>query len=170
MPGLSLGGGPQRDYQHYASAAGGRCSFAVSTGYVTVPTVAGQTAFAAFENPADSGIDAYLWFGEFASTANVKFRRMRGATMQTRGTPRPSGNVGRGANVAACKMYALGNFTADLTNAVESKVAMMLAYDTYMSHIGGVRFKPGDLACWTVEGKAQESAIYLEWWEVPAVP
>lgn len=155
--------------EYYASEAGGRVAFNAATDYITMANSQASEPFAMFENPAASGVDVYMWFGEFASSADVRFRRMGGTTVSTRGTPRTTFNMGGGTTVGQGKLYVAGQFTVNTAAAVLRKQAFMRAYETYMTHINGVRIKPGGVLYWTVDGRGQDCSIYLEWYELPAV-
>lgn len=156
--------------EYYNSAEGGRRAFNATTDYITLPNTAATESFALFENPADSGVDVFLWLGEFASNQDVRFRRMSGAVIQTRATPRGTFNMGGGATAGKARLYTRSEFTVDApTNHVTRKQAFMRAFQTYFTTLNMTRMKPGQHLYWTVDGRGEDVSIYLEWIELPAV-
>lgn len=158
----------------YASGDGGRLAFNASTDFISL-TGTSEQSLAAFRNPAGSGKDVVLWFGEFASTQNTSFRRYRGATITPTGTKRDAANMGGGDAVAVAELYVGGTaatFTG--TGGTVSKTALIQAYGQYVANINGsTRLRPGQGIRWTITGGANQghqAAIYLEWAEIPAMP
>lgn len=166
---------------HYASADGGRVGFNSVTGYVTIPTGAGENNLAAFENPAGSGVDCFLSLGEFAASLDTRFRRYSGAaTITVTGSARAAGNRGGGSAAPLAKLYAAGTYTAANANETATpansanlrKVAFIKAFQQYVTVLNseGV-VRPGQRLIWTIDNDSNASfmaMVYLEWHEVAA--
>ncbi len=158
----------------YASGDGGRTAFNASTDIVLV-SGSGEQSLAALVNPATSGLDLVLWFGEFSSSANSNFRRYRGSAITPTGLSRPIVNMGGGPQTSKAGLYIGGpapTFTG--ANGTVSKTAQIGAYAQYVANIAGsVRLRPGNTLRWTVESTTVQNygaAVYLEWAEIPAMP
>lgn len=156
----------------YASEAGGRLAFNITTNVVTI-TSSGEQPLALLENPADSGKDMYIDTGEFASSVNTQFRRYRGPTINTRGTAKNGANMSGGSTLSVMKMYPAGEFTVTSPGTV-AKTAHITAYEQYVTSIKGKTvLRPGNALYWTIDqpsgGTQLTASIYIEYYELPAV-
>lgn len=163
----------EEDLSYRASATGGRVAFQATTGLVPIVGT-GQQELAVFLNPAASGMDYWLWFGEFQATMNTAFQRFRNSTITGLGTPRPTSNTGGGPQASSAGLYIAGQYTS--TGGVVSKTALIGAYQQYAANIhNSVRLRPGNALHWTITGPGSgnpsyTASIYLEWSEVEARP
>lgn len=160
------------DIAYYASPAGGTVAFNITTGVVTI-AASGLQSLALMENPANSGVDCYLDVGEFGSSGNTTFQRLRNATILTRGTALLPSNMGGGANAGALRMYAGGsNFT--FSGGTVAKTAHIAAFQQYLTLLGGrVRLRPGQSLLWQITGPgglggSLTASVFFEYWERPA--
>lgn len=158
---------------YYASAAGGRTAFNIATGFVTVTRGTAEQPLAALVNPADSGKDMFLHFGEFGSSIDTRFRRYRGATVTGLANPiSPVNMAGTTGNppTSAARMYVPPGFTKN--GGVVAKTAYIAAYRQYRGDFEGASIvRPGGVITWTIDQVDVPSAsasIYLEYFERPA--
>jgi hypothetical protein len=154
----------------YASEAGGRLAFNITTDVVTI-NGSGEQPLALLENPGGSGKDMYIDTGEFASSVNTQFRRYRGAAIDTRGTAKSGANMSGGAAASVVKMYPAGQFTITNTGTV-AKTAHIASYEQYVTSIKGKTvLRPGNALYWTIDqpagGTQLTASIYIEYYELP---
>lgn len=155
---------------YYASGDGGRVAFNASTNILSI-SGSGEQPLCAFQNPAGSGMDVLLWFGEFSSSIDTNFRRYRGATISATGTAQTAANMGGGTATSVAKLLVPGQYTA--TGGTVSKTAQIGAYDQYVADIHfSTRLRPGQGIRWTINGPggnpSYTAAVYLEWAEIVA--
>lgn len=153
----------------YASAAGGRLAFNITTGIVTIGT-SGEQPLAALVNPANSGKDIYLDLGEFGASANTTFRRYRASTLSDLSSPISGMNMSGGAATSVAQMYIAGTYTR--TGGTVAKTAHIAAYQQYLTNIDGrVILRPGNNIAWTITGPASgnfTASVFFEYWELTA--
>lgn len=158
--------------EYYASAAGGRLAYNITTNVVTI-TGSAEQPLALLENPTGSGKDIYLDLGEFASSVNTQFRRYSTPIINTRGTANLPRNMSGGATASALRFYPAGQFTLT-NNGTVTKTAHIAAYQQYITEIKGkVILRPGQAVYWTIDqpsgGSTFTASIYFEYWELPTV-
>lgn len=160
---------------YYASAAGGRIAYNVTTGMVALANNNNEQPLALLENPAGSGYDLYLDLGEFGCSINASFRRYRAATISGQSSPITPNNMGGGSSVSVARMYVGGTSpTYTRTGGTVAKTAHIAAYQQYTTNLGGRSvLRPGSHLVWTIthpSGSAQSftGSVYFEWWELPA--
>jgi hypothetical protein len=159
------------DNSFYASALGGRKSFNITTGLVSISGT-GEQLLGLLENPTGSGKDIYLNVGEFGSSVNTQFRRYRTPTISTRGTARTGVNTSGGSTTSVLTFYPAGQFTVS-SNGTVSKTAHIAAYQQYKTDIKGISIlRPGNAALWTIDqpqgGSTFTASIYFEYFELDA--
>lgn len=166
----------------YATAAGGRVAFNITSQIVTF-TTNGEQPLAALVNPTDSGKDLYIDLGEFGSSQNATFRRYRNGTITPTGTALGASNIGGGSATSAAQMYTGG---AGLTPAstptytraggTVSKTAHIAAYQQHLATAKGrTVLRPGQSLAWTITVNSNVTAanpmtasVYVEFWELAA--
>lgn len=168
----------QRDIAYYASAAGGRVAFNITTQLVSF-TTGGEQNLAALVNPSTSGMDFYLDLGEFGASINTTFRRYRNSTLTLSGTPKEPSNMGGGTATSAARMYPGGTTgsTFTQTGGVVAKTAHIRAFDQYLTMLEGkVVLRPGQSLAWTITPDANVTAanpmtasVFFEFWQQPAM-
>lgn len=156
---------------YYATVAGGRVAFNITTGIVSL-SGAGEQQLAAVVNPTGSGKDMYLDFGEFGSSANTTFRRYRNATITNGTNPISAANMGGGSATSVAILYTGSNYTR--TGGTVAKTAHIAAYQQYLTQIQGKTIlRPGNSMAWTIEGAqgggAFTASIYFEYYELTAI-
>jgi hypothetical protein len=168
---------------YYASAAGGRVAYNITTQLVTF-TTNGEQPLAALVNPTGSGMDIYLDMGEFGSSLNTAFRRYRNATITATGTPLTGSNTGGGSGTSVARMYTGGaglapgsTPTFTRSGGTIAKTAHIAAFQQYKTDIGGrVVLRPGQNLSWTITTTTNVTAanpmtasVFFEYWELPSV-
>lgn len=160
---------PSDPIAFFALAQGANRAFNTTSGIVSVASGSGEQELAAIQNPTGSGVDVYLDMGEFGSSHNTTFRRLRGATLSATTTFNSGVNMGGGSRTSSLRMYPGGNYTR--TGGTVSKTAHIAAYHQYFTKIGGrVVLRPGQVAAWTIQqqsGSAFTASVYFEYWELP---
>lgn len=154
---------------YYASAAGGRVAFNITTQILTVST-SGEVALAALVNPSGSGKDLVLDLGEFGASANTTFRRYRNSTITPTGAALSASNMGGGAASSVAQMYVGGGSpTFTRSGGVVSKTAHIAAYQQYFAYIKGRSvLRPGQSLSWTIQGPQSgnfTASVYFEYYE-----
>lgn len=156
---------------HYATAAGGRRSFNITSGIVSIGS-SGEQPVAALVNPTGSGKDMFLDLGEFGSSLNATFRRYRNPTLSGLSSPISGVNMGGGSTASAAQMYVPGTYTR--TGGTVSKTAHIAAYQQYLTNIRGrTVLRPGQSIAWTITNASGgisgfTASIYFEYWELVA--
>ena len=158
--------------RYYASLAGGRRAFNITTGIVTIAAT-GEQPLAVLDNPANSGKDAFLDLGEFGASANTTFRRIRNRTVTNLANPISGSNMGGGSEQSVLKMYAAPNYTQAADGAI-AKTAHIAAFQQYVTELKGrVVLRPGQRLVWTITGPgglggSMTASVFFEYWELPA--
>lgn len=160
---------------YYATAAGGRLAFNITTGLLTF-SVTGEQPLGALTNPAGSGRDIFLDVGEFGSSANTTFRRFRGGTLSLTGGGIAPVNTSGGAATSPLRFYVGGSsptFTVTTPGTV-SKTAHIAAFQQYVTELKGrTVLRPGQTIYWTIVGPGgltgtMTAAIFFEFYDLPA--
>lgn len=157
---------------YYASAAGGRVAYNITTGVVTIGS-SGEQSLAALVNPSDSGKDLVLDLGEFGASAVTTFRRYRNATITPTGAPLTGSNIGGGSTTTVARMYVGGTSpTFTRSGGTVSKDAFIAASTTYFTFLRGRSIiRPGQSVSWTIQGPNSgnfTASVYFEFYEVAA--
>jgi hypothetical protein len=159
------------DAAFYASKEGGRVAFSAWTGFVALPQGAGEVMLAAFRNPAGSGVDVHLTWGEFGAGMVTRFRRYGGSsTLSGLGTKRAVGNRGGGTAVAKAELYAGGQFTAGNLTDANSRKGAYIDPKQYKLPLDAI-MRPGSHLIWTMDNDSNQPSsglVHLEWHELPA--
>jgi len=158
----------------YATAAGGRVAFNITTGLLAVGN-SGESTLAALVNPSGSGNDIFIDVGEFGSSLNATFRRYRNSTITPTGTAISGNNMGGGSATSVAQMYVGGTgATFTRTGGNVSKTAHIAAYQQYLTEIKGRSIlRPGQSLSWTITPPSGNlnnftASVYFEYWELPA--
>lgn len=162
---------------YYASSAGGRIAFNITTGIVPLANNSDEQALALLVNPTGSGYDLYLDLGEFGCSINATFRRYRASTLSNLSlSPITANNMGGGSGSSVARMYIGGTSPAyTRTGGTVAKTAHIAAYQQYLTNLGGRSIlRPGSHLVWTIDGPSGNNAnftgsVYFEYWELPAV-
>lgn len=161
---------------YYASLAGGRLAYNITTGIVPLANNSNEQPLALLVNPIGSGQDIYLDLGEFGCSINATFRRYRSATLSNLSSPISANNMGGGAGSSVAQMYIGGTSpTYTRTGGSVAKTAHIAAYQQYLTNLGGrVILRPGSHLVWTIDGPSGNNAnftgsVYFEYWELPAI-
>lgn len=155
----------------YASPAGGRRRFNVSSNYVPFSSNK-ETAIAALINPPNSGVDLYFDVGEFGSSVNTRFRRYGGVNITVTGDGIVPANAGGGSQQSKARMYTAPNIS--FTGGTVRKTAYISGFSQYITTIaGGVVVRPGGAMVWTIvpvgnNNVSGEASVFLEWVELTA--
>lgn len=166
---------------YYATAAGGRLAFNITTQIVSI-AAAGEQPLAALVNPALSGKDIYLDVGEFGASMNTTFRRYRNPTVTPTGTAISGSNMGGGTATSVAQMYVGGTAggttpTYTRTGGTVAKTAHIAAYQQYLTEIKGkVVLRPGQAIAWTITASSAvtaanplTAAVFFEYYELTAL-
>ena len=150
--------------QYYASAAGGRVSFNVTSG-----SVAGNAAQLAMvlSNPAASPVDLYIERITLSNSVNGTWTRMRNSALTITGTSLVFQNRGGGANGSEARAYINGAVTA--TGGTTTSTTHVAAYIPFsIEEDGALILMPGQNAAWTFTpnaGGSYTAAINVVEWE-----
>lgn len=157
---------------YFASAAGGRVAFNISTAVVNLSGT-GEQPLAALVNPSGSNEDMVLDIGEFGCSTNATFRRYRNAIITPTGTPREPTNTGGGSATSAARMYVGGTTpTYTRSGGLVAKDAFIQGYATYFTYLRGRSvLRPGQSLSWTIQlpqgqsGNAFTASVYIEYYK-----
>lgn len=157
---------------YYASAAGGRLAFNITTGILSF-TLSSEVVLAALINPSGSGKDMILDIGEFGASSNTTFKRYRNSTITPTGAAISGSNMGGGAATSVAQMYVGGAApTFTRSGGTVSKTAHIAGYQQYFAYIRGRSvLRPGQSLAWTIQGLQVgtfTASVYFEYYELPA--
>ncbi len=152
--------------QYYSTAAGGRKSFNITSGAVTVN--AASMMILAFSNPANSPIDLYIERITVSNSTNGLWTRVRNSTITPTGTPLVAQNRGGGDASSESRSYL--TTTATVTGGNGTSSTHVAAYFPFpIEEDGALILRPGQNAVWSFApvgsiGSATAS-VNVVWWE-----
>lgn len=132
--------------QYYATGAGGRVSFNITSGAVTVSTA--SMMILAFSNPVSSPVDLYIERITLSNATNGLWTRLRNATITPTGAPLVSQNRGGGDNLSESRSYLASSAT--ITGGIATSSTHVGAYFPFnIEEDGALILRPGQNAVWS---------------------
>ena len=153
--------------QYYSAVAGNNVGFAASVGAVSIGSTGGLVGI--FNNPSNSGLDAYISRVIVGANRAGYFERWRQNTTQPTITGAAVANANRGGatSTGTCKLYTPANAT--LTGGTLSKTVFLNANtsDTTIED-GASIVRPGQSLYWYYNpdgANVSLGTVDLVWWE-----